>query len=293
VRLAAGDHALVGAGATTSLAADMQVDRLVLRNSAAAARIASATDARTGAQAPIVSIERTRTQRTMTVGPCPAGCWLILGEGASPGWEADADGVSLGEPTVVSGFAAWRLPANNAETRVVATWAPQRLVTVALLISAAAVLGCMVLVLRDRRRGSAAFASPPRLSASQMAPRVSWPAALLSSGVAVIVTAVAVSVEAAAWLIPLAVVSAVLRRPAMLRWLGLLLLLRMIVGTMRITTAVTLVPGFAWPSQFEAWHRLTVTAIVVVFAGSLADRRAADGDDVPVANQARPLPSPG
>ena len=293
VRLTAGDRAVVGAGPTTRLASDMTVDRVILRNEAAVASAASGADAGPGEQAPLVRVERTRTQRTMTVGACPTGCWLILGEGASPGWQATADGVPLGEPVVVSGFAAWRLPANGGETRVIATWAPQRLVTTALLISAAALLACLVLVARDRRRSVPAFTTPPRLAVAQLAPRVGVPVALLSGMVALVVTGVAVSAASALWLLPAVVVITALRRPALLRWLGLLMLLRLVAGMMRLATGVTLVPGFAWPLQFEQWHRLTVTAIVVLFAGSLADQSAARSRDAAVSGEERPLPSPG
>ena len=48
---------------------------------------------------PTVAVHRTRTTRTATVSNCPAGCWLILGEGFNDGWEADAGSAEPRRPT--------------------------------------------------------------------------------------------------------------------------------------------------------------------------------------------------
>jgi arabinofuranan 3-O-arabinosyltransferase len=283
---AAGDHTIASARA----AADVVVDRVVLRNAAALAAAAGNT-----AVAPMgadVTVGRSRSTREITVAPCPTGCWLILGEGASPGWEATIDGVAAGGPSVVSGFAAWRIPPSNQPTEVTVRWTPQRLVTLALLLSAIAVGACLVLVVRDRRVTPNVPANPPRLVGYGLQ-RASWQAATVAATIALVVAGLAVSPGSALWLLPAAIVITLLRRPALWRWLGLVLMIRLVVGMLRIATGVTLAPGFSWPLQFEQWHRLSVVAVVVLFAGSLVSG-CGEALTIAVAEPSGdlPLPSP-
>jgi hypothetical protein len=80
--------------------------------------------------------------------------WLVLGQSLNDGWHASVNGRDLGAPTLVDGYAnGWRVdPATGGGPLTInLDWTPQRLVWMALGITAAAVLGCLVLVVVDRR----------------------------------------------------------------------------------------------------------------------------------------------
>ena len=286
--LATGDHTVSASATVTQLV----VDRVVLRNAAAiAARAGDPSSPAT--PGPAVVVDRSRTTRDITVGPCPTGCWLILGEGASPGWQATVADASSTGPSVVSGFAGWFIPPNDGPTHVSARWTPQRMVTLGLLFSALAVAICLVLIARDRGRSLAVRAETPRLTTTALLERASWQASVVAAAVAVVIAAIAVSWRSAAWLLPAAIVIALLRRPTLWRWLGLLLLIRVAVGMMRLALGVALVPGFNWPHQFEPWHRLGIVAVLTVFVGSLVPERSGPRDaTVAGPGSDLPLPSP-
>ena len=283
-----GDHTVSASATVTQLV----VDRVVLRNAAAlAARPGDGSSA--AKQRPAVIVDRTRTTRDITVGPCPSGCWLILGEGASPGWQARVADTSPTGPRVISGFAGWFIPPNDAPTHVSANWTPQRMVNLGLLSSALALAICLLLIARDRGRSLTVWDVAPRLADTALPQRVSWRAAVISAAVAVVVAGLAVSWWSAVWLLPAAIVITLLRRPALWRWLGLLLLIRVAVGMMRIATGVTLVPAFSWPHQFEPWHRLSIVAVLTVFAGSLVPYPGRSRDGIAAEpGSDLPLPSP-
>jgi len=82
--------------------------------------------------------------------------WVVLGQSYGPGWEATtSDGESLGEPTLVNGFAnGWRVDPDElgADTTIDIRWAPQRFVWVGLALSAVGVLVCLALIVVGSRR---------------------------------------------------------------------------------------------------------------------------------------------
>ena len=93
--------------------------------------------------------------------------WLVFGESANAGWEADVSGGAAGPRQVVNGFAnGWLVtPAHAGTMRISLQWTPQRFVWFGLAASSLAVLACIVLVvLGRRRRGQNDLAQPPRLT---------------------------------------------------------------------------------------------------------------------------------
>jgi arabinofuranan 3-O-arabinosyltransferase len=80
-----------------------------------------------------------------------APAWLVLGEGYNRGWRARCDGRDLGAPQPADGYAmAWRV---SKTCRDADLWfAPNRLVTAAGIVSLAAALVLLALVLAGRRR---------------------------------------------------------------------------------------------------------------------------------------------
>jgi len=102
-----------------------------------------------------------RTTESATVTGLGKGFWLVLGQSLSRGWHASirsAGGgvpVDLGPPTLIDGYAnGWYVPASLATGTLAVrlTWAPQKVVWLALAASALALVVCLVLVLWPRRR---------------------------------------------------------------------------------------------------------------------------------------------
>jgi hypothetical protein len=99
--------------------------------------------------------------------------WLVFGESQNAGWKASVAGDDIGGSTLVDGFAnGWRIDPKSGAFDVTLTWTPQRVVWVALAISAVALLGCLVLALwrRVRAPSSKPDAAPPRFENPLVAP---------------------------------------------------------------------------------------------------------------------------
>jgi hypothetical protein len=80
--------------------------------------------------------------------------WLVLGESANPGWEANASGGKVGARQVVNGFAnGWLVTPRQAGTLTMTLrWTPQRAVWVGIAVSIVAVLVCIALIALGWRR---------------------------------------------------------------------------------------------------------------------------------------------
>lgn len=131
----------------------LDVDQVVLR---------SGEDAVTSPvpPGPVTVLDHDDTSYRLSVPASDRDRWLILGQSHNPGWEATVDGVSLGAPRLVDGFAnGWLLPA-GPDVVVTLTWTPQRLVTMSLWASVFTVL--VVIGLAARRPGGPATVSVGR-----------------------------------------------------------------------------------------------------------------------------------
>lgn len=80
--------------------------------------------------------------------------WIALGQSQSEGWEATADGVSLGPPQLIDGYGnGWLVtPDGDEPVTIHMEWTPQRVVWICIGISVVAVLACLVLAFFRRRR---------------------------------------------------------------------------------------------------------------------------------------------
>ncbi len=85
---------------------------------------------------------------------------LVMGQSLNAGWETTAGGHTLGDPTLVDGFAnEWTVdPAalgdalHGGTLSVTLQWLPQRRVDIALAVSTVAIVVCLVLAFLPRRR---------------------------------------------------------------------------------------------------------------------------------------------
>jgi arabinofuranan 3-O-arabinosyltransferase len=111
------------------------------------------------ADEPVELTGQGQTSFDLVVPEADAARWLTLGQSWSPGWRATVDGKDLGEPVVIDGYAnGWLLdPAElgPGPHEVHIEWTPQRVVWLAIALSAAAIALCLVLIVVSLRRGSA------------------------------------------------------------------------------------------------------------------------------------------
>ncbi len=244
----------------------IDVDRVVLRTA----------DARPAAtDSPSVTVTRTRTSRTATVDECPAGCWLVMGEGFNLGWAAHTEDADLGTPVqIAGGMNGWWLPPSTSTTVVHIEWGAQTPVTAALVASLLAVMACLYLALRRRpaRRDAIHFApAPPRIDRLVLA-RTSWSDAALSAVAVVLLTALVAAPRTALLAVVPAVLVFVFRRPriAALAGVGLMALLsaRILQRVLQFRPPA----NAAWPGWFERMHRPGLLVVVLVLCAALSAR---------------------
>lgn len=115
---------------------------------------------------PVRVLRQGRTTETVQVHGDGTPFWLVLGQSQSDGWKATTStGADLSSSTLIDGYAnGWYVPGSAAtgETTITLSWAPQRVVTAAIVVSAATLGVSLVLIavpasvtgpaLRRRRR---------------------------------------------------------------------------------------------------------------------------------------------
>ena len=197
-----------------------------------------------------------------------AGRWLVLGQSHNLGWAATLDGVSLGPPTLVDGFAnGWAVPASGGTVELV--WTPQKLVDRALVFSAVAVLTILVLAVRPAPlpvgRTTVAmptFIDPPRRGTRRS--RRSAVGAAVGTGLFALVNLP--SWPAAALAIAGVAAFAVTRRE------GARLPPALAASLFAVTSLLIMIeqvlerhpPDFEWPKQFAEFHVLGVLTILLL-----------------------------
>ncbi|HXW35697.1 MAG TPA: discoidin domain-containing protein, partial [Acidimicrobiales bacterium] len=264
---------------------------------------------------PTVSvISQNSTGQQLRVSGASGPFELVFGQSLNAGWKAVASpaagarsgshSVTLGSPELVDAFAnGWHLDSSQLAAlgatgtggtgtfEITLTWAPQRAVWAALLISAITVAVCIVLVLlgfRRRRRAAPRHASTPSPRASSdrgpATPRLTLPGirrvrrprwwlipiiSVVTGGVAAAISAPLVG-AAAAGVTALVLAVPVLRAASALIALGFL-----------VAAVVSVVGGQAmhpvamssnWPSTYEAAGTLTWIAVVFLGVDAVTER---------------------
>ena len=270
ISLDPGDHLVVGSNATaTGPLAAMTVDRVVMRD-ASDARAVSAP-----APAPIdLTVERNDPRaRDITVGPCPTGCWLVLGEGYNEAWSASTADGDLGSAQLVDGgFNGWWMPPSEQPSTVELRWNAQAPVAWGLAIGVlSSAMLVLVLALSPRRTPSPAFRAPVLRGADRGRARgVSAAAVLILASVALIAPIWGlIAVPPAA----LAVWSA--RRPRSwlvgrpLELVGLAASIVVAVSVLQIERAQRPFPDAGWTLQFDHLNGLAVVAVLSLAVGAM------------------------
>ncbi len=211
-------------------------------------------------------IAQTRTGRTVTVGSCPIGCWIVLGEGLNSGWTAAVDGTDVGAGSLVDGgFNGWWLPPSGDQRTIEFRWGAQTPVTIALVISAMSIIGCIAIALIDRSAQKVTRARTPRFA------RVPWhdPPTTSNGRRAVALAAVLLAGGqvfgqgrfAAALTI---VVLTTAFRPRLAGWLALAIWSFMTLTMLNRVVRYDPFPSGAWPSTFDDLHRWGIASIVLL-----------------------------
>lgn len=264
---AAGEHRIdVAEGRLTGI----DVDRLVVDSAATGAAAAAAADA--GQAAPALDVTRTsRTGYRIQATPeadATEPYWVVLGQSYNTGWRASVDGRDLGAPTLVDGYANGWLVTPSGRQTIDVTWAPQRTVDVALAVSVAGAVGCLVVLVVSLRVRPLPLPRRARRGRRRDGDR---PSSLLPA--AAVVGAALVSGWVAA-LVVLAVVGAafvlVARSPAWLhRWVGALalapagLLVVVVAYVLAKQVRYDLPTDLDWPQAFDVVQPLTWAAVFV------------------------------
>jgi hypothetical protein len=157
ITLSAGSHVLTTA---THAAAGVDVDTLNLASAAGGGALPLLADGQLPApthQASPATMVKSSGRNVVTVGVHGdgKGFWLVLGQSQSRGWQATtSNGHSLGSSTLIDGYAnGWYVPGADAKgpITITMTWAPQRVVNLALVLSGATLALSLVLILLPRR----------------------------------------------------------------------------------------------------------------------------------------------
>jgi arabinofuranan 3-O-arabinosyltransferase len=234
----------------------------------------------------------------LTVGATTKPFWLVLSQSHNPGWEPTVQGGSAGPLTIVNGFAnGWLITpdASGKPVHVSLDWVPQRIVWLALLLSALALVVVLFLGWRPTSGGSVVVGCRDTTSndikatfdrPSQPAPLV-WPvvgafAFAAFGGVSIGVATLAVGVLAAR--LP--------RSRRILVWVPPALIGFIAVYGYAKTARYHLPTDLEWPGAFGPAHQLgwlavALTAVLALTAKS-DDRTSLRRD--PVTTRGRPGP---
>ena len=226
--------------------------------------------------------------------------WLVLGQSHSDGWTLSVDGQDQGAPVLADGFAnGWLVEPGDATTVAVELhWWPQRVVWVALGLSAVAGVVVVGLALAGRRRtrrhpavaGDGDRPDEPTLT-SPLAPAT--PVGWTGTGVVVGLTAVAAALNLPVGLPLLALVPVVAVAAVACRWRrGLALpaagaaLALAVAGTYAVGRQIRygFPADFSWPTELDRIHVLGVAALLLLGVQALRDlaqRRGPGASDTP------------
>jgi len=245
---------------TTVSSLPLTVDQLVLRSERAVAEPPSM---------PTLSPDwESDVRLTVEIPQDDASRWLVLGQSHNLGWTATLDGVSLGPPTLVDGFAnGWAVPASGGTVELV--WTPQQIIDRALVFSVFAVLMILVLAVRPALSptGRTGAAMPTFIDRPRRGARRSRRSAVFAA----VGTGLFALVNLPSW--PLgALVIAGVAACGVLRREGARLPAALAACLFAVTSLLIMVeqvferhpPDFGWPKQFGEFHVLGVTTILLL-----------------------------
>lgn len=257
-----GEHTIVD----QSVGTGFTVDRVVLSSVGATANEVSLADP---PSAVVVTGSDTR-RRDLEV-DCPQGCWLVFGMGHNAAWSAAGPSGDLGAPEVVDGgFNGWWIDPTDGPEAIRIRWTAQRIVTIGLAVSLAAIIGCILVLIAARRRRT-----PPLVTDGLAGEAVERSfmrdmimLGLIATGVALLVTPFWATIALAIGACELTVRMWVRPVP--------LLAIAGIGAAVYVAVAVAFIerrdapfPGAGWTTSFEHLNGLALSACALVVASAL------------------------
>ncbi len=287
VSLTEGDHEIDTAEGRD---AGLDVDRLVLRSSAGGGASAldgstltqqatAGTERRPEPAVEVVADDHDRARVEVTGATVGEPFWLVLGQSHNVGWTATADGEDLGEPVLVDGFAnGWLVTPTSSSFEVDLRFAPQQRVDIAIIVSAAAALVCLALLIRRPRTVVDAPSSLAEPYSSVLAYRYdgALPTRRLAIWTGLGVGLLGLVLAGPGVGLVLGVVSGIgARHEAFRRYLLLasplaLALCAAYVIYIQVRWAPT--PSFEWPIEMKRPHPLGWLAVLLLVADVIVDR---------------------
>lgn len=279
-------------------ATGLDLDQLLLASDAGGLALATGSLPRQVPVGPPITVDSSgRVSTAGSVDGASDAYWLVQSQSWSSGFEAVVDGVDLGVPALVNGFATGWLVAEPSTTPVAfdVEWTPQRVVWGALGLSAIAAVVVLILMVLGRRRPrrAPAVTSPslpddptldlPPWSLQGSAIAMGTPAAL-ATGVGVTLIAALNLPAGWAWLAPgLGIVAGVSLRWTRARNLPGLVAVVFLAAPAAFTVLQQYrndyPPDFVWPAEFSRVHMLGVVALLamgILAVRDLTQRRRTD-----------------
>jgi arabinofuranan 3-O-arabinosyltransferase len=197
--------------------------------------------------------------------------WLVLGQSLNAGWSAVADGVDLGPPVLLDGFAnGWLLPPGAHPAKVELRFEPQRRVDVALALSALGVVLCLVLAIRRPPRPATSDA-PARFDRAAL--RATRLGAVRIVAIAAAAAGVGLFMLPLGWAVGLGLAVAgalvVRLRPGVLAPAILALAALWVLG---LQARYGIIAGFEWALETSRVHPVAMAAVIVLVLDVLTAR---------------------
>jgi arabinofuranan 3-O-arabinosyltransferase len=211
-----------------------------------------------------------RLSRQIQVDACPAGCWLVLGEGFNEAWEASAPGLDLGVPVPVDGgFNGWWIPPGDSPTIVTISWAAQRSVTIGFVVSGVAILVALALVVFTRRRRGDQAADVVDAGFTFGRGQVSQALALIAAGAGTAAAMLLINPDAALWVGAVGALVAVTRRPRLAAYAALATACFVGLAVINTVRRDRPAPSGGWIVHTEWLHTHALTVVVLALMAAV------------------------
>ncbi len=197
---------------------------------------------------------------------------MVLGEGANDAWTASANGQSLGSGEVVDGgFNGWWLDPSEEPTEMEFRWTAQGPVTSALVVTLAAIIGCLALAFGAARGPRVRLAAPTPIRSMVPIPRRR---AIVAAAVLVVAATALISpLWGAVALVPGAAAVLLADRAVwtdrLFEATGLALAGAAALGVMAIERRDRPFPNAGWTDAFDQLNGLAVLAVLAVAVGAM------------------------